>query len=417
MMISSRLRIKVKDFFPALRHRNFRYYWFGMIVSLTGTWIQNIGLSWLIYSITKSPFLLGLAGTLQFLPMLLLSLFAGAVIDKLPKRKILILTQGLSMVTASSMGILVFTGHIRYWHILVLATLLGLINTFDMPTRQSFMIELVGRSDLMNAIALNSAVFNAARIVGPAIAGILMGFAGIAFCFILNALSFIPVLIGLVRIDTEPVIRHRSAGESLLYEVRQGLVYISGSRILYRNILSVTVISIFAMNFSVLVPVLVKNILNHGEMGFGFLMSFMGIGSLSGALLTAVNSKIKPGRLVLILNPLCVAVLLVMIGLSGHYYFTAILLAAAGFFITSFFTTANSTLQVNSKDEFRGRVISVYTLVFGGTTPIGNFFTGSIAEKLGPQAGFIICGIIILVFSAVLLAKKDRNKAGIEGNY
>jgi MFS family permease len=413
MIFPEALKTNLNNSFPALRHKNFRYYWFGMIVSLIGTWMQNIGQSWMVYSITNSPFKLGLVGSLQFLPMLVLSLFAGALIDRLPKKKILILTQSLAMILAFVMAALVYTGYIRYWQVLILAILLGLVNTFDMPARQSFMIELVGREHLVNAIALNSTVFNAARIVGPAVAGILMGYLGVAFCFLINGISFIPVIIGLIKIDAAPVIRNRSSKSNILREIKHGLAYIISKKVLYRTILSVTVVSIFAMNFSVLVPVLVKQVLNHGEAGYGFLMSAMGVGSLIGAILTAVKSKVNPLKLILWISPLCVSVLFIAIGFSKLYFITAILLAGAGFFNTCFFTTANSTLQFNSDDEYRGRVISVYTLVFGGTTPIGNFISGSISEGMGAGAGFIICGVVVIIFNLMLLIIRDRNKTAI----
>ena len=202
MNITNDFKNRFNNPFTALKHKNFRYYWIGMCVSLIGTWMQNIAQPWLAYTLTNSPFLLSLIGIVQFTPMLIFSLFAGVIIDKFSKKKILLFTQTASLVITLVLAILVWTGKIQYWHILIMATMLGIVNTIDMPSRQSIIIELVGKEDLMNAIALNSMVFNLARIVGPAIAGIVMGYAGIAVCFFANSISFAAVVVGLFFIKT-----------------------------------------------------------------------------------------------------------------------------------------------------------------------------------------------------------------------
>lgn len=410
MSIINAIKNKTLNYFPAFRHRNFRLFWSGMSLSLIGTWMQNISLPWLAYSITDSPMLLSLVGTLQFLPIMLFSLFAGEALDRLPKKTVLAITQALSMFIALLFALLIWTGHIKYWHILVLASILGLVNTFDMPGRQSYLIELVGKKDLMNAIALNSSVFNAARIVGPALAGMLMGYFGVAFCFLANAISFLPILIALFRIDADPVIGSSRKDTNVLKNIGEGLKHIYINATLVKTFLSLLVVSTFAMNFSVLIPVFAKNVLGQGETGFGFLMSSMGIGSFIGALLLAFTSKNEPNQKMLLLNPYIISVLLILTGFTSAFHSTTLLLAVTGFSTVTFNATSNSNIQINTRDEYRGRVMSVYTLAMGGSTPIGNLFTGYVTDRFGPQIAFIVNGAVVILFLLIILMLKRKNR-------
>lgn len=383
--------------FSALRHRNFRYYWGSMCISLIGTWMQNIALPWLAYTLTESPFLLSLVSALQFTPMLLFSLFAGVIVDRFPKKNILYFTQSAALLITLALAILVWSGYVRYWHLLVLATMLGMVNTLDMPTRQSFIIELVGRDDLMNAIALNSSVFNMARVIGPAVAGVVMATMGIAFCFYINSLSFAAVLIGLFFIH--PLAGHEKTDKKgrMLSDIKDGLKYILNSEHLSNTIMTVAIVGVFAMNFNVLVPVFTKEVLGQEETVFAFLMSLAGLGSFVGAMLIATMSRSGPQRFVLNVVPLFIAALLVLTGLTNYYIITGLGLAAAGLFFVAFISSANSSLQLNSTDEYRGRVISVYMLIFGGSVPLGNIYSGIISDRFGPRVGFIACGGIIFI--------------------
>jgi len=389
--------MKFSNPFGALKHNNFRYYWFGMCVSTTGTWMQNIASPWLAYKLTDSPFLLGLVSAIQFLPILLFSLFAGVLIDRIPKKKILIFTQSASLLTALALALLIWTHQIQYWHLLVCAAVLGLINTLDMPTRQSFLIQLVDKEDLMNAIALNSAVFNLSRTIGPALAGLVMKFWGIEYCFFINAISFAAVLISLFFIKPKKIPRPEKKDVKILENIGEGLKYIYKDKLLFVTILILAVVGTFAMNFNVLVPVFAVNVLNQSEAGYGLLMSYMGIGSFFGAMLVAVLSKSGPKKFILYAVPIFIAIALILTGFTGVYALTGIALAVAGFFFIMFTSTANSALQMNTDDGHRGRVMSVYALVFAGSTPIGNLYAGAISEKLGSGMGFIMCGGIILV--------------------
>jgi predicted MFS family arabinose efflux permease len=398
--------------FHALTHKNFRYYWFGQCISLIGTWMQNIGQSWLVFTLTDSPFLLGLVGTIQFLPVTFLSLFAGVVVDRFPKKKILLVTQSISMLLAITLSILVFTNKVQYWHIIILALMLGITNTLDMPTRQSFVVEVVGKKDLMNAIALNSATFNLARILGPAIGAVLMAKLGAAWCFLFNGLSFLAVIYGLLHIEPIPYVRKKDSDNKLLKEIVDGLKYIFKTPVLLKTILLVTVMGIFAFNYSVILPVFTRNILHQNEGTYGFLMSALGVGSLIGALTVSLRNKNGPSIRVLVVSSIIASSMLIVTGSSRMEFLAALSLAVTGIFNIHFSTTANSTLQINSKDEYRGRVMSVYSLVFAGSTPIGNFFSGTAADRVGAAWAFTLSGMIALFFIFILtiVFKKESKK-------
>jgi MFS family permease len=372
-----------------------------MCISLIGTWMQNIAQPWLAYTLTKSAFKLSLIGTLQFTPMLLFALFAGVLVDKFSKKKILIVTQSASLIITLILALLVWTKNIQYWHIVVLATALGFVNVLDMPTRQAFIIELVGREDLMNAIALNSSVFNMTRIIGPALAGVLMGYAGISVCFFINSISFAAVVISLIFfIQPNETAKRIPKNGKLLTNIIDGLKYIYKSEILFSTIFVVTIVGTFAMNLNVLVPVFAKEVLKLQEAGFGFLMSISGIGSFLGAMLVASISKSGSKKLIqfiLFAIPVAIGLFLTGTGLAQSYLLTGVGLALSGLTFVSFISTANSTMQLNSSDEFRGRVMSVYSLVFAGSTPIGNLYAGVITEHFGPSVGFAACGLIIIL--------------------
>ncbi len=412
--------MKINNPFTSLRHKNFRYYWFGMCVSTTGTWMQNVAQPWLAYKLTDSALLLSLVSALQFLPMLLFSLFAGVLVDRLPKKKLLLVTQSASLLTTLALATLVWTGDIRYWHLLVASLLLGTINTVDMPTRQSFLIELVEKDDLMNAIALNSAVFNLARTVAPAIAGLVMGAWGIAPCFFINAASFAAVLLSLFFIHpirrAEPTVKK----ESVFKNIGEGLKYIYGNKLLLTTLIVMAVVGTFAMNFNVLVPVFAIEVLGQKESGYGLLMSFMGLGAFSGAMLVAAVSKSGPRKFVMYGVPLLIGAAILAIGLTGTYALACAALAIAGFFFVAYSSSANSTMQMNTESPYLGRVMSIYSLVFAGSTPIGNLFAGEIAERTSASTGFIVCGAVIVfllipIYSVLLrrVNKPRKNAPGL----
>ena len=399
--------------FSALKHQNFRYFWFGQCISLLGTWMQRTAQLWLVYSITKSPFLLGILGVFQFGPMLFFSIFAGPLVDRFPKRKLLIITQSILMIQAFILAFLVWTKHVQYWHILVLATIMGFVNTLDMPTRQSFIIEMVGKEDLMSGVALNSAIVNLAKIIGPAISGVAIASLGTASSFFLNGISFVAVLSGLFLIKTtEVTIRRKS--NSVLSDTFEGLRYIITSPVLLRAILVMLAVGTFAMNSDVIIPVFAKEVVHKGASGYGYLLSAMGIGSLIGAILVSVRSKKVAGGKLLFISAILECLLYIILGFVQDYWLSIVFLLILGFFSVVFMTTANSTVQLNSSSEYRGRAMSVYTLAFAGTTPIGNFFAGTVTEKLGAGAGFFACGFVTIICIAGIVLwiweKRNNNK-------
>jgi MFS family permease len=389
--------------FLALHHRNFRLFWFGQMISLIGTWMQSIGQAWLVLELSHSAFMLGLVGALQFLPVLLFALFGGVFADRWPKRRVLLFTQSSAMILAFVLWILIFTGLVQIWQILVLATLLGLVNALDMPTRQAFVVEMVGREDLPNAIALNSSLFNLARIVGPGIGGLIIAWLGVGPLFLLNALSFIAVLIGLAMIDmtklfgVEP--RHLEHGERMirgaLKSVREGLDYVFRTPSVALIIAVLGIISLFGINFNVTLPLVATELLHVGATGFGFISSAFGIGSLLSALWLAWANK-RPSIRQVLLGGTAFSVILILFALSHNYILSLFLIAAVGFAQIAFSAIANTTLQTVSPNHLRGRVMSVYMVVFAGSTPIGNLFTGILADPFGISIALLICAILSL---------------------
>lgn len=383
--------------FSALKYRNFRLFFFGQCISLIGTWMQNIGQSWLVLQLTKSAVKLSLVATVQFLPMMLFSLFAGTLVDRFPKRKVLIFTQSGLAVLAVILASLTYFNVVQYWHVLVLALMLGIINTIDMPTRQSFFSELVEKKDLMNAIALNSSIFNLARILGPAVAGLLIGLVGIAVCFYLNALSFVAVITSLWLMNTPMHIAAREGRGSvkrIFADIREGLRYIGDRDVIKLPLLLLALISTFVMNFNVLVPVFAQQNMNQNATGYGFLMTCMGIGSFTGAITIAAMSRSGPRLAYLIGGALGMSLFQVVLGFEKSYELACATLFLIGFCSIIFTALVNSTIQLNSADNMRGRVMSVYSLVFGGVTPIGSLYAGNLTEYAGAPGCMMISGLI-----------------------
>lgn len=395
-----------KTTFRSLQYKNFRLFWFGQCISLTGTWMQRTAQTWLVYTVTKSPMLVGIVGVCQFMPMLLFSLFAGVLVDRFSKKKLLIFTQLLFLLQAVLMTLLTYTGQIQYWHILLLSTLFGFTQTLDMPARQSFFIDLVGTENLTNAISLNSTIVNLARIVGPAVSGIVMLKYGIVFCFFINAVSFIPVIAGILLIRVTENSARRSGARHMLSDVMDGVRYIKKNDTLILNVLMTAVVCTFAMNNDVIIPVFAKEVLGRGADGYTALLSMAGFGAFAGAVLMAYFSKNGVNKSLLILSGTATAALQILTLVAGRYWVSALLIAAIGFFNLIFINIANSVFQLNSSNEYRGRVMSVYSFLNLGSTPIGNFFSGLVMEKMGGWSGFVFCGSVTLALLAVIFAVK-----------
>jgi MFS family permease len=395
-------KYNIKRMFPAFRHKNYRLFWTGQGVSLSGTWMQTTAQAWLVYELTGSPFLLGLIGALEFTPVMLFSLFAGVYLDRYPKKQLILITQFVSMFLAGILTVLVLSDTVQFWHIAAVSVLMGFVRTLDMPTRQSFMMELVGRHHLTSAIALNSVTFNLARIIGPAIGGMLISQFGIGLCFLFNTISYLAVLISVHFIKPKLIEAGNSVKKAVLTEIKEGLNYIKGKIILSRPLIVLGIVSLFAINFNILVPVLAKSVLGTDAQGFGYLLSALGVGSIIGALTVAgASHKLDRAKLIRF-GPYAISLAMILVGLSFHFGMAVFFLILLGIANLMFFTSVNSTLQLNSDPKYRGRVMSVYTMVFGGVTPFGNLFAGWVSDRWGGRAGFIICAAVVIVFVAII---------------
>jgi MFS family permease len=388
--------------FAALRHRNFRLFFFGQMVSLTGTWMQRIAQSWLVLSLTNSPFLLGLVGMLQWLPVLFFSLIGGVVADRVSKRGVIVLTQIIQMLQAFTLGALVLSGAVRFWHVAVLAVALGLASAFDMPARQAFIFEMVEGTDTMNAVALNSMIVNVARLLGPAVAGLAIAWVGMAPAFLANGASFIPVIAALLLMQVRPVQAVRTAN-GVLTHLWEGIVYLRETPAVLQVIVLLAVESVFALNFTLLTSVLAKDVLHAGAQGFGFLMSSQGAGALVGAITVASLAHLGPRPIFLFGGAAVLGVAEVVLSLVRQFPAAAVTLGLAGASMVLFTATVNTTLQLNTPDRLRGRIMSVYALVMGGLTPIGSLVAGTLAQFRGAPGAFLVGGVVGLVAVAVVL--------------
>ena len=400
----------------AFRHRNYRLFFFGQLVSLVGTWMQQVALAWLVLDLTQDPFVLGLTTALAFLPVLVLGLFGGLIADALPKRQTLMVTQAIQMALAFALFALVATGSIEVWQILVLATLLGVTNAVDMPTRQAFTVEMVGREDVANAVALNSAVFNGARIIGPAVAGLTIGFFGgdVAIAFLLNGISFLAVIVAyaLMRpadLKTPPVLVRPSSLGEVRSSLAEGLQYVRRTEMVLLATITIGLASTFGMNFGVTIPALAREVLNTDATGYGFLMAATGIGSLVAALGIAFSGRSRP--LIIPIGALVLGIGLVAASLVHLYAFALFAMLLVGFGAIGMAATGNTTIQLAVPDELRGRVISVYTTVFVGSTPVGGIIMGALASSYGVDLSLAIGGIGCVATGLVTLVWLKRLQA------
>jgi MFS family permease len=385
--------------FASLKHRNFRLFFFGQLVSLIGTWMQNTAQSWLIYDLTKSKWLLGVAAAVATGPMLFLSTWGGSVADRRPKRSILLVTQSAMMVLAFALAALVWSGWVRPWHILLLAAGSGVAMAFDMPARQAFIVEMSSREDLMNALSLNSSIVNGARVVGPAVAGLLLAKTGAAPCFFLNGLSFLAVLAGLLMMRLPEFVPPQKPASTWQHAV-EGFAYVAKHRRVRTLLLLFTVVGIFGWSYSVLMPAFAADVLHVGKQQFGALLSANGIGALCGALFVATFGKRLPPRLLIFGGLGLFSVMLFMLSVSRDYYVALACMAVAGWGMLLYFSTTNTLLQTSVPDQMRGRVMGIWAVVFGGMMPVGGLEAGALSNWLGVQRavaiGALVCGLAAL---------------------
>ncbi|MDP2157387.1 MAG: MFS transporter [Nitrospirota bacterium] len=389
--------------FSAFSFRDFRLFWFGQVISLSGSWMQTVAQGWLVYSLTKSPLHLGMVAAANALPILLFSLFGGLIADRYPKRNLLLITQALSIIPAVLLGYLTSRGTVTVWHVAALAAFLGTINALDIPVRQSFLAEMVGKSHIANAIALNSAAFNGARIIGPVFAGVAIAYLGIPACFYLNALSFAAVIFALYRIEARGEIRGRSEG--MLRDFNKGIVFIRGNREIKNVFLLIAVFSVIGLPYISLLPIFAAEVFHAGPKGLGFLVGASGIGALTAALLIAARRDIKDKPRFMSFAALTFSIALFLFSLSNIFWLSLLVIMAAGWGMVSYLAVANSFIQITVPDELRGRVMSIYSLVFLGTVPIGNALMGVLADRTGTPRAVTISGVICIIAAAGFAAK------------
>lgn len=381
--------------FAALRHRNFRLFFVGQLISLTGTWMQNTAQSWLVYQLTGSKLLLGVVAAVGSAPMLFFSLWGGSVADRHSKRAVVLWTQTGMMVLAFVFAALVWTGRVQPWHILVLAALGGVAMAFDMPARQAFMVEMTNREDLMNAVSLNSSIVNGARVVGPSVAGFLMVQAGMAMCFFLNGLSFLAVIAGLLLMRLPRFVPSPEPASTWEHAL-DGFKYVARHRRVRILLLLFGVVGIFGWSYSVLLPAFATDVLHVGESQYGALLSANGIGALLGALTVATfGHRIWPRYLVL--GGLALfSVMLLLLALTRSYSLALACLLVGGWGMLIYFSTTNTVIQTSVADDMRGRVMGIWALVFGGMTPLGGMEAGTLAHYFGVSrtiaVGAVVCG-------------------------
>jgi MFS family permease len=389
----------------AFQHRNYRLYFAGQLLSLMGTWIQTVAQSWLVYDLTGSAVLLGAVNFATQVPILLLAPLAGTLADRRDRRRLILATQAALMVLALTLALLTLSGLIMVWHILALALLQGIVNSFDMPARQSFVVEMVGKEDLPNAIALNSTMFNSARMIGPAVGGLLVALIGEGWCFLINATSFLAVLAGLLRMTIRP--RAEVAVPSGPGGIAEGLAFVARTEPFRSLLLLVAVVSLAGMPFTVLLPVFAAAF-QAGPDGYGLLMGAVGVGALAGALRLAANRDVRRLERLPPLATGGMALGLLLFAQSPSFWLAAAALVLVGFCLITETATSNTLLQSRVPDRLRGRVMACYMMCFAGLAPFGALAAGTAAEHIGATATVTIGGAICLIGALAFHLRRRR---------
>jgi len=407
----------LRTIFRSLRYRNYRLFFIGQAISLIGTWTQLIAMPWLVYRLTGSALLLGVVSFATQIPVFILTPFAGVLTDRWNRYYILIITQALSMIQALLLSVLFFTEAIQVWQIIILSLALGLINAFDMPTRQAFVVEMVdNRKDLGNAIALNSMMFNSARLIGPSVAGVVIAAVGEGVCFFINAVSFLFVIVSLLMMKV-PAPKTSVRKSHVLHELKEGLVYVAGFVPLRYMMLLLALVSLVGMPYSVLMPIFAHKILGGGPHTFGFLMGAAGIGALTGATYLAAQKSIV--GLVRIL-PAATAVFgggLIAFSLSRWMWLSLPLMFLTGLGMITQIAACNTIIQTIADDDKRGRVMSFYVMSFIGITPFGSLLAGFVADWIGAPKTMMMGGILCVLAAGLFTRKLPEVKKEIHPVY
>lgn len=389
----------------SLRNRNYRLFFYGQAASLVGTWMQIVAMSWLVYHLTNSALLLGIVGFLSQIPVFFLSPFSGVFIDRWNKHRVLVITQTFSMLQALALAVLTLTGVINIWYLVALSLSLGFINAFDMPARQAFVVEMVEkRSDMANAIALNSAIVNASRLIGPAAAGVLVAVVGEGYCFLINAISFLAVIAALLAMKLKKAHKLQSR-TNVLKEIKEGFRYAFGFTPIRSLLLLLGLISLVGMPYTVLMPIFATDVLKGNSYTLGFLMASAGVGALIGGMYLAVRKTILGLGKILAGATAVFGFGLVFFAISKNLWFSLAMMLFSGFGMIINIASINTILQTITDDDKRGRVMSLYTMAFIGMTPFGNLLAGIMAEKIGAPHTILICGAICILGAIVFSIK------------
>lgn len=397
-------RSRFHDLVRSLRHRNFQLFFSGQLVSLIGTWMQNIAQAWLVYRLTGSSLLLGVVGFAGQIPIFLFAPIGGLAADRWNRHHVVIGTQVASMILAFILAALTLFRVVQVWEIVVLAALLGVVNAFDVPARQSFLIEMVVREDLMNAIALNSSMFNGARVIGPAIAGILVARIGEGWCFFANAVSYIAVIIGLLMMKLGPL-RTASKDSSPFEHIAEGFRFVRRTRPILALVLLIGLVSLVAVPYSVLMPIFADRVLHRGAHGLGILMGSTGIGALLGALTLAIRRGVQGLGRVVGLSAGGFGVSLILFAFSRYFWLSVALLVPVGYGVMLQMSSSNTLIQAMVPDELRGRAMAMYTMMFMGMAPMGSLFAGVLANKIGAPWTVAIGGLGAIAGALVFLRR------------
>lgn len=397
---------KIFAVFPALNNKNYQLYFWGQLISLIGTWLQIVAQGYLVFKITNSAYLVGLIAALGTLPTLFFSLFGGVIVDKFPKKQILLLTQASSMVLAFILGILAVFQIINVWQIGILAFLLGTVNALDIPARQAFVPEMVSKKELPSAISLNAGVFNAARVIGPGLAGFLIAAVGTGGAFILNGISYVAVILALILMQVQNKVIKSDLHP--LTAIKEGLIYSFTHPVIRTLLVFVGVVSVFGWSYTIILPVIAQNIFNTDATGLGYLYVSSGLGALLATfLVSALANKISPLVFIIGGNSLF-ALSLILFSFTTNFNLALILLFFSGLGLLAQYAMMNTTIQHLVSDSVRGRVMSIYVLMFLGLSPLGNFQIGYLSEKLGTEAAIRIGAIIVFLFGVLVFFNRKR---------
>jgi MFS family permease len=398
----------LKTVLRSLGYRNYRLFFSGQLVSLSGTWMQVVAMSWLVYRLTDSAYMLGLITFLSQVPNFIFAPFAGVYIDRWNKHKTLVFTQTILMLQAFALAVLTLTGIVEVWHIMLLSIILGLTNAFDMPVRQAFIIEIIeDRKDLGNAIALNSSLVNMSRLIGPAIAGIIVSKFGEGICFTVNGVTFIAVITALLfmRIKRKKPAYIR---KNVFYELKEGFRYAFGFPPIRDMLILLAVLSFATMQYTVLMPIFAKDILKGGSDTLGFLMASSGIGALIGGIYLASRKNVLGLGRIMSISAFLFSAAIIIFAFSKNFILSMIILLFAGFGFIALIATSNTILQTITDDDKRGRVMSFFTVAFLGMAPFGSLTAGAIANKIGGPLTIMISGIISFICGIVLILRLPK---------